>query len=86
MSQNIYPIWNSFYNEINIFNSVKQPKGPTKERKVTIYDSALERYNEYLEIHFNEYKTFANTKKGELGNKYDPINYFLEQLWCVVFK
>ena len=39
-----------------------------------MYDNVSERYNEYLEIYFNEHKAFPNDKKRELVNKYDTIN------------
>ena len=42
-----------------------------------MYD-ASELYNEYLEIYFDEYKALSSAKKRKLGNKYDPINLFLE--------
>ena len=42
-----------------------------------MYD-ASELYSEYLEIYFNEYKALSSAKKRKLGNKYDPINLFLE--------
>ena len=31
-----------------------------------------------LEIYFYKYKAVSDGKKGKLGNKYDPINLFLE--------
>ena len=45
---------------------------------MTVYDIASELYNEYLEIYFDEYKTLPNVREKTLGNKYDPINLFLE--------
>ena len=48
-----------------------------KREKITVYD-ASELYNEYLEIYFDEYKALSSAKKRKLGNKYDPINLFLE--------
>ena len=42
-----------------------------------MYD-ASELYSEYLEIYFDEYKALSSAKKRKLGNKYDPINLFLE--------
>ena len=47
-------------------------------KKATVNDNALELYNEYLEIYFDEYKAFSNAKKGKSGNKYDPIILFLK--------
>ena len=47
---------------------------------MTVYDNALELYNEYLDIYFDEYKALSDAKKGKLGNKYDPINLFLKHI------
>ena len=44
-----------------------------------MYDNASELYNEYLEIYFEENKALSDAKKRESGNKYDPINLFLEK-------
>ena len=41
-----------------------------------MYDNASGLYNEYLQICFD--KSLSDAQKGELGNKYDPINLFLE--------
>ena len=43
-----------------------------------MYDNASKLYNEYLEIYFDEYKALSDAQKRKLGNKYDPINLFLE--------
>ena len=46
-----------FYNELNNFNRLKPRKGHTKEKetKMTLSDNVSERYNEYLEIYFDQY-------------------------------
>ena len=43
-----------------------------------MYDNASKLYNEYLEIYFDEYEALSDAQKRKLGNKYDPINLFLE--------
>ena len=43
-----------------------------------MYDNVSELYNKYLEIFFHEHKAFSDAQKRNLGNKYDPINLFLE--------
>ena len=43
-----------------------------------MYDNASELYNEYQEFYFDEYKALSHVQKIKLGNKYDPINLFLE--------
>ena len=47
-----------------------------------MYDNPSELYDEYLEIYFNEYKALPNAKKGELSNRYDPINLFFTTYSC----
>ena len=42
-----------------------------------MYYNASELYNDYLEIYFDKYKALPMLKK-ELGNKYDPVNLFVE--------
>ena len=60
------------------FHNLNPQKESTKEKKTTVHDNALELYNDYLEIYFDEYKTPSDARKKELGNKYNPINLFLE--------
>ena len=43
-----------------------------------MYDTVRELHNDLLEIYFYKYKAVSDGKKGKLGNKYDPINLFLE--------
>ena len=73
-----YPILLSFYNNLNKFNTLNPRKERTKEKKATVYYNASPLHNEYLEIYFNQYNDLSDARKRELGNKYDPINLFLE--------
>ena len=43
-----------------------------------MYINALELYNEYLEIYFNQYMTLSDAEKRKLGYKYDPEDLFLK--------
>ena len=67
---------NIFYNELNKFCSLKPQKESTKEKKATVYDNALGMYNMYLETYSDQYMALS---KRKLGNKYDPVNLFLER-------
>ena len=49
-----------------------------KEKKETVYDNASELYSVYLEVYFDEYKALSDAQKRNLGNKYNPINLFLQ--------
>ena len=49
-----------------------------ERKKQILYNNALELFNEYLEIYFNQYMTLSDVKKTKLGDKYDPQNLFLE--------
>ena len=52
-----------------------------KEKKMTVYDDACELCNEVADICLNEAKALSDAEK-ELGNKYDPTNFFLEAYNC----
>ena len=73
-----YPILFSFYSNLNKFNNLNPQKESTKKKNVTVYDNASELHNEYLEIYFYQYKALSYDRKRKLGNKYGPINLFLE--------
>ena len=45
-----------------------------------MYDNALERYNEYIEIYFDKYKALLDAQGRKLGKKIDPINLILATL------
>ena len=68
----------SFYSDLNKFNNLNQQTESTKEKKVSVYDSVSELYNEYLGIYFDQYMTLSDAWEKNLGNKYNPINSFLE--------
>ena len=34
--------------------------------------------NMYLGTYFDQFMTLSDNKRGKLGNKYDPVNLFLE--------
>ena len=76
-----YPILLSFYSDLNKFKNPNPQKESTNEKKKTTvyYDNASELYNEYLEIYLDEYKALSDVQKRNLGNKYDPINLFIEK-------
>ena len=74
-----YAVLLSFYTDLNKFDNLNSQQESTRERKETVYENASELYNEYLVIHFDEYKSLSDAKKRELGNKYGPINLFLEK-------
>ena len=38
-------------------------------------------HNEYLETYFNQYMDLSDNKKGKLGNKCDPVNLFLVDVY-----
>ena len=40
------------------------------------HDNASELYNDYLEIYFNQYMDFSDSKKRNSGSKYDPKMHF----------
>ena len=48
-----YSILLSLYSDLNKFNTLNIEKEITKENKATVYNNALELYNEYLEIYFD---------------------------------
>ena len=73
-----YPFLLSFYSDLNKSNDLNPQKESTKEIKVTAHDNASELYNEHLQIYFDQYKTLSDAQKRNLGNKYDPINLFLD--------
>ena len=35
-------------------------------------------YNEYLETCLDQYMALSESKRRKFGNKYDPINFFVE--------
>ena len=43
-----------------------------------MYDTASELYNGLQETYFYKYRALSDVKKRKLGNKYGPINLFLE--------
>ena len=51
----------------------------TKEKKLTVYDSNSELYNEYLEIYYDQYVGISDVKKRKFGHKYDPKELFLDE-------
>ena len=75
-------ILHSFYSDLNKLHILNPQKESTKEKEITVYDTASELYNEYLEIYFDGYKTLSDAKK-ELGNKHD---LFLKHNYDVWFK
>ena len=72
-----YKILFSFYNELDNFYSLKSQEESTKERKVTVYDTASEMYNDCVDAYFDQYMAISDNEKSKLGKKYDPINLFL---------
>ena len=80
-----YAILLSLYTDLNKFDNLNSQQESTRERKETVYDNVSELYNEYLVIHFDEYKALSDSKKRELGNKYGPINLFLEKYNCDIW-
>ena len=46
-----------------------------------MYDKNEYEYNEYLETYFDQYMALSNNKKSKLGNKYDPVNLFLVDVY-----
>ena len=43
-----------------------------------MHANASDLYSEYLEIYIHKYKALSFAQKKRLGNKYDPINLFIE--------
>ena len=78
LSQNIQFYSHSTILSLLSFNTLNPRKERTKEKKPTVYYNASELYNEYLEIYFNQYNYLSDARKRKFGNKYDPINLFLE--------
>ena len=81
-----YPILLPFYSNLNKFNNLNSPEESTKEKNATVYDNALELYNEYLGIYFNQYYALPDANKRKLGQKYDLIKSFLETYNYVWFE
>ena len=69
----------SFYRDLNKFSNLKiKHKDKTQRKKKDCYRKVLELCNEYIEIYFNQYITLLNAQKKIFGNKYNPINLFLD--------
>ena len=58
-----YPILLWFYNDLNKFSNLNPRKQRTKEKTATVYDTASELYNEYLEIYFDQYNALSDARK-----------------------
>ena len=41
-------------------------------------------HNEYLETYFNQYIGLSDNKKSKLGNKFDPVNLFLVDVYNTI--
>ena len=74
-----HPIFLSFNNELNKFNSLNPWKGCTKDKKATLYNNASELYNEYLENYYDQYMDLSDAKKRKFDDMYDPEELFLEE-------
>ena len=44
-----------------------------------MHNTALELYNDLLQIHFNEYYSLLGVKRSKMDSKYDPANLTLDE-------
>ena len=63
------------------FDDRKLRKGHEKEKKTTVYDNTSELYNDHWWVYFNQYMNLPDDEKRQSGDKYNPINLFLDVKW-----
>ena len=63
------------------FDDMKLRKGHEKEKKTTVYDNTSELCNDHWWVYFNQYMNLPDYEKRQCGDKYNPINLFLDVKW-----
>ena len=76
-----FKVLSSLYNELIKFYTLTPKERKHKREKSDVFDNASQTYNEYLRTYFDQYMALSDVKKRKVGNKYDPANFFLVDVY-----